>query len=68
MKTKNIFDDYNYTQLHTIIHGDSETIVIYFGYQISITILARQTDSGPNLFSHRLTNLEFCPYTAWAQN
>lgn len=41
MKTKNIFDDYNYTQLHTI-HGDSETIVIYFGYQISITILARQ--------------------------
>lgn len=51
-----------------IIHGSSETIVAYFVYQISITILVRQTGSGLHAFPVRLANLDFCPYTAWVQN
>lgn len=51
-----------------IIHGSSDTLVAYFVYQISITILVRQTGSGLNAFPVRLANLDFCPYTAWVQN
>lgn len=53
---------------HTIIHGSSETIMIYFIYQISTTILVKQTDPGLNLCSVRLANPDFCLYTAWVQN